>query len=148
MAYTKLMYHIVFSTKGRLRQIAPDARPRICEYMGGIIRKTGGSMLAANGTDDHVHIATIASPTVAVSKLIQRVKGNCSKWIHDTFPELRDLYWQEGYAAFTVSASGLPRLLAYIRAQEKHHEKVDFKQELLALLRKHGVEYDERLIWR
>jgi len=148
MAYTKLIYHIVFSTKGRRPLLAAAARGRICEYMGGIIHNAGGSMLAGNGTADHTHIAAIASPTVAVSKLVQLIKGNSSKWIHDTFPDLRDLYWQEGYGAFTVSPSGLPRLLAYIRAQEKHHEKVAFKQEFTALLERHGVEYDERYIWR
>ena len=148
MAYTKLMYHIIFSTKGRRPDIDPNVLPRICEYMGGIIRNAEGKMLAANGTADHVHIATIGSPTIAVSKLVQLIKGNSSKWIHDSFPGLQSLYWQESYGAFTVSPSGLPRLLTYIRAQEEHHRKVDFKQEFLALLKRHGVEYDERYIWR
>jgi len=148
MAYTKLMYHIVFSTKERRPVIAADARPRIREYMGGIIRNAGGSMLAANGTADHIHIAAIGSPTIAVCKLIQLIKGNSSKWIHDTFPNLQSLYWQESYGAFTVSPSGLAKLLAYVRDQEEHHRTVDFKQEFLALLRKHGVEHDERYIWR
>ena len=148
MSYTSLMYHIVFSTKGRMPIIPQEVLPRICEYMGGIIRKTGGQMLTANGTADHIHIAAIGRPDVAVTKFIQLIKGNSSKWLHETFPELKALYWQEGYGAFTVSPSGLPKLLAYIRAQAEHHQKVDFKEEFLALLRKHGVRYDERYIWR
>ena len=148
MASTKLIYHIVFSTKSRRPLLAAAALPRIREYMGGIIRNAGGSMLAANGTADHIHIAAIGSPTVAVCNLIQLIKGNSSKWIHDTFPALQSLYWQESYGAFTVSHSALPTLLAYIAAQEAHHRTVDFKQEFLALLKKHGVDYDERYIWR
>ena len=148
MAYTKLIYHIVFSTKERRPLLTAEARSEICEYMSGIIRNAGGRMLAADGTADHIHIATVGSPTIAVSKLVQLVKGNASKWIHETFPGLRDLYWQEGYGAFSVSPSALPRLLAYIHGQEQHHAQVDFKQEFTALLERHGVEYDERYIWR
>ena len=147
MAYTKLMYHILFSTKERRPLITPDALPRICEYMGGIVRKTGGKMLSANGTADHLHIATISSPTITVSKLVQLIKGNSSGWIHRTFPKLRLLYWQESYAAFTVSPSALGTLLRYIGAQAEHHKTIDFKEELRALLKKHGVDYDEGHIW-
>jgi REP element-mobilizing transposase RayT len=148
MAYTSLMYHIVFSTKDRRPLITPEALPRIREYIGGIIRKVHGQMVSANGTADHIHIAAIGSPNIAVMKFIQLIKGGSSKWIHETFPELKSLYWQESYGAFTVSPSGLPKLLAYIRDQEEHHKKADFKQEFLALLEKHGVKYDERYIWR
>ena len=148
MSYTRLMYHIVFSTKERVPLLRAEYLPRVCEYMGGVIRGAGGQMLAANGTTDHVHIAAIGSPTLAVAKFIQLIKANSSKWIHETIPGLRNLWWQDGYGAFTVSPSALPRLLAYIQGQEERHRKVDFKQEFIALLEKHGVEYDERYIWR
>jgi hypothetical protein len=52
--------------------------------------------------------------------------------------------WQEGYAAFTVSQSQMPRLLTYIRGQEKHHLRVDFRGELVALLRRNGIAFDDR----
>jgi len=148
VAYTSLMYHIVFSTKERRPLITPEALPRTCQYIGGIIRNADGQLLAANGTRDHIHLAAIAGPTLALAKFIQLIKGNSSKWIHETFPELRDLYWQESYGAFTVSSSGLPRLMAYIQAQEEHHKAVDFRQEFIALLKRHGVAYDDRYIWR
>ena len=148
MAYTCLMYHIVFSTKERRPLIPLAELPRICQYMGGIIRQAEGQMLSANGTRDHLHIAAIGSPTVDIARFVQLIKGNSSKWIHETFPALKDLYWQESYGAFTVSPSAVPRLLDYIKRQEEHHKAVDFKQEFTALLKKHGVEYDERYIWR
>lgn len=129
MSYTTLIYHIVFSTKDRRPAIKPEALPRIAEYIGGIIRKSDGRMLAANGTRDHLHIAAIAGPAIPITKFIQLIKGNSSKWIHETFPDLRDLYWQESYGAFTVSASALPRLIAYIKGQAEHHKTRDFKEE-------------------
>jgi hypothetical protein len=40
-----------------------------------------------------------------------------------------------------------PELHAYIRNQEEHHQKFNYQEEFLSLLRKHGVEYDERYVW-
>jgi len=148
MAYTSLIYHIVFSTKGRVPMISRETLPRICEYIGGIIRGVDGQMLGANGMADHLHVATIGNPNIAVTKLLQLIKGNSSKWIHETIPELRPMYWQEAYGAFSVSPSALPELLAYIAGQEEHHRRHTFQEEFLALLERHGVKYDPRYIWR
>ena len=148
MSYTKLMYHIVFSTKNRMATLKQEHLPRIREYIGGIIRSMGGQMLAANGPPDHLHIAAIGPPTIDVSNFVKTIKDNSSKWMHQTVPDLEYLYWQDDYAAFTVSPSALPRLIAYIANQQEHHRKVDFKQELIALLRRHGVPYEEGYLWR
>jgi REP element-mobilizing transposase RayT len=55
-SYCNLLYHIVFSTKGREPWLNADIRPRIHEYLGGAIRAEGGVPLIINGTADHVHI--------------------------------------------------------------------------------------------
>jgi len=60
---------------------------------------------------------------------------------------LRKLGWQDGYAAFTVSESQVARLRRYIRTQEEHHRKADFREELTALLDRHQIQYDERHLW-
>ena len=56
---------------------------------------------------------------------------------------LRGFYWQPGYGAFSVSESNAAAVREYIRNQEEHYKKMSFKDELLALLRRHDVEYDE-----
>ncbi len=145
--YTQLYYHFVFSTKHRERRLTDTVRPHLYDYFGGIIRSTGGMLDEAGGTDDHVHLLARGHPDVKISELMRQVKGSSSKWLvtaHD-FP--CGPKWQDGYAAFTVSASQCDRLRAYIRGQEKHHEKQSFQDELRELLRKHGVEFDERYIW-
>lgn len=55
-SFTKLYYHIVFSTKERRPLIGLALRPRLFEYIGGIVRAEGGTALIVNGVDDHVHI--------------------------------------------------------------------------------------------
>ena len=147
MSYTSLFYHIVFSTKDRRALLSEELLPRACEYMGGIIRNMKGKMLAANGTPDDVHLAALLRPTAAVADVVRDVKANTSGWIHQTLPNLRAFQWQDGYAAFSVSRSVLPEVVAYIRKQEAHHRKMTFQEELIGLLERHGVEYDERYIW-
>jgi REP element-mobilizing transposase RayT len=104
--------------------------------------------LAIGGLADHVHILACLPTTITVSKAIQLVKGGTSKWINDTFPQLRRFQWQEGYAEFSVSVSQIQETIAYIKSQEKHHHRKSFKEEYLALLRKHDIDYDERYLWK
>jgi hypothetical protein len=71
------------------------------------------------------------------------MKARSSKWIHETFPELRGFAWQEGYGGFTVSKSAVSGVEEYIRNQKEHHMHQDFRTEFLELLRRHGIEFRE-----
>lgn len=145
--YTSLHYHIVFSTKNRLPYIKPEIEQRVWEYMGGIARHHNLTALQIGGIDDHIHALVMAPPTIAPSQIAQWVKGESSKWIHETFPALRSFAWQEGYGAFTVSKSGLATVVRYIQNQRAHHQRQDFQAEYLDFLQRHEVEYDERYLW-
>ena len=63
--------------------------------------------LIVGGVEDHVHVLLSIPPTLAVAKSIQLLKGNSSKWIHDTFKEHWNFDWQEGYGAFSIGISGV-----------------------------------------
>jgi hypothetical protein len=76
------------------------------------------------------------------------LKGGSSKWVRETFPNQREFAWQEEYGAFSVSVSQLDKTVAYIKGQEKHHRRMTFQEEFLALLDKHCIEYDERYLWK
>jgi len=97
--------------------------------------------------EDHVHLLASLPPTVALADVLRFLKSNSFKWVHKKWPQRSTFAWQLGYAAFSVSKSNVAEVTNYIRNQEKHHRKITFQQELLALLRKHGIEYDERYIW-
>jgi hypothetical protein len=55
--------------------------------------------------------------------------------------------WQEGYGAFSVSASQVPVVKRYIENQEERHRKRNFEEEFVVLLRSCGIEYDERYVF-
>ena len=62
------------------------------------------------------------------------------------FPKRADFVWQQGYGAFSIGVSGVDPTEAYIRNQEEHHRKRTFREEFAAMLRKHGWEFDERML--
>ncbi|MDD4889933.1 MAG: IS200/IS605 family transposase [Phycisphaerae bacterium] len=144
MSYTNLLYHSVFSTKDRRRFISADIKERFYEYIGGAIRGEGGVQLEIGGVADHVHILAKFPPAQSVSKMMQQIKAGPSGWAGVQFPDWPG--WQTEYAAFTVSESQVEAVREYIRNQEEHHKTMSFRDELIALLRKNNIEFDERYL--
>ena len=145
--YTSLNYHVIFSTKNRVKLISPEIEERLWAYIGGVARQHRMTALQVGGVEDHVHALVNAPPTIAPSQIAQFLKGDSSKWIHEEFPKLRAFEWQDGYGAFTVSKSNLAEVVRYIQNQREHHRRRTFQEEYLEFLRKYGVEYDERYLW-
>jgi hypothetical protein len=54
--------------------------------------------------------------------------------------------WQSGYGAFSVSRSNAEVVSRYIARQEEHHRKISFREEFVAFLRRHEIEFDERYV--
>ena len=96
--------------------------------------------LATGGVADHVHILLSLPATMPLAKAMQLLKGNSSKWIHDTFPALASFAWQEGYGAFSIGVSGVEETCAYIRNQEAHHRTRTFREEVASMLARHGFD--------
>jgi REP-associated tyrosine transposase len=84
--------------------------------------------------------------TLSIAKAIQLLKGNSSKWIHETFPKLRSFEWQQGYGAFSIGVSAIDATVAYIRGQAAHHRARSFREEFRTMLRRHGFDYDATAI--
>jgi len=145
-SYCNLLYHIVFATKGREPWLTAAIRPRIHQYLGGAIGNENGIALIVNGTADHIHILAKLRQDKAISKLIGELKANSSGWISRTFSDAAAFAWQEGYGAFTVSESQVPKVRRYIERQEEHHRSVSFVEELKVILRAHGLPFDERYL--
>jgi REP element-mobilizing transposase RayT len=136
--------HCVWATKECRPLIKPDLRQRLWPYLGGIARENKMKALVVGGLEDHVHVLLSVPSTLSVAKSVQLLKGNSSKWIHDTFKEHSDFEWQQGYGAFRIEISGVEDTTKYTQGQAEHHEKMAFKEELKVFLKKHGMEYVEQ----
>ena len=145
-SFVSCLMHCVFATKERRPLIKPELQARLWPYLGGIARENKMKALMIGGVEDHVHVLLSLPSTLSVAKAVQLVKGNSSKWIHETFPEHQSFEWQEGYGAFSIGISGVDDTVKYIQNQAEHHRKMAFKEEVAVFLRKHGMEYEEVML--
>lgn len=145
-SFGSCLIHCVWSTKNREPCLIPDLRERLWPYLGGIAKQNQMKTLAIGGAADHVHILLLLPATLSVAKAMQLLKGNSSKWIRETFPKMRPFAWQEGYGAFNVGISGVDATVTYINNQTEHHRKRSFREEFIAMLQKHGFEYEESML--
>ena len=145
--FTHLIYHVVFSTKDRRPLIKGDLQPRLIEYMAGIARQEFGRAIALGGTDNHMHALLSVRPAVSISEAVGKLKSLSSGWMNKSIRAEAPLYWQKGYAAFSVSESARGQVETYLARQAEHHRKVTFEEEFVAFLKRHGIDYDPATIW-
>ena len=143
--HTSLLYHLVFATKNREPLIIADWRLRLHEYLGGVVRGLDSVPLGVGGVSDHVHLLVGLKPTHCLSDFMRELKKASSVWASETM-RISSFRWQEGYGAFTVSASAKTDVQDYIARQEEHHHKRTFREEYMLLLQKSGLECDERYL--
>lgn len=144
--YTQILYQIVFSTKRRKPTLTKENRPELFKYIWGILKNKKCHLYRLNGIEDHLHIVTHIHPTVALADLVKDVKIASSGFIKEKglFPDFDG--WQDGYGAFTYTITAKEDLINYVKNQEEHHKKVSFIEEFKALLKEHGVEFDEKYL--
>ena len=66
----------------------------------------------------------VLPPSLPRSDLMEKLKANSSKWVHERWPRRPWFGWQTGYTAFSVSPSKLNAVRTYIANQEQHHRKL------------------------
>jgi REP element-mobilizing transposase RayT len=145
---SRIYLHLVFSTKNRTPYLKDKAlRGKLHAYLAGTCHNLESPSLLVGGVEDHVHILCRFSKNLSVAQLVRELKRESSKWIKTLSPDLRSFHWQQGYGAFSISPSHVEILKKYIANQEEHHRRVPFQDEFRRLLKKYGIEYDERYVW-
>ena len=139
--------HLVFSTKERYPFILKDVRDDLNGYIVGILRSNECHSIIVGSEKDHVHILFILSKNRALKDVVREVKSGSSRWLKGKGETFHNFQWQGGYSAFSVSQSNVDAVIKYIRGQEEHHKTISFKDELVKILLKHGVEFDENYLW-
>jgi REP element-mobilizing transposase RayT len=143
--YLSLHYHVIFSTKERIPMIDAEWRGRLHEYLGGSVNGLGGFTSGVGGVADHVHLLFGLKSTHCLADFMREMKKASSMWVREEMG-VSKFGWQDGYAAFTVSPTARDAVRKYIAGQEEHHRRHSFREELVELLEKAGVDYDERYL--
>ena len=144
--YTQLLFHVVFSTKNRLRTLPDGHREILYRYIWGIHNKLNCHLYRIGGIEDHVHILTATPTTLSLADYVKEVKTGSSRWLKEQAEFRRFEGWQDGYGAFTAAFSGKDPLIEYIKGQAEHHRTESLLDEYRRLLRENGVPYDEQYL--
>ena len=137
--YPNVLIHLVFSTKERRNTIPDELNSKLWKYLAGIGKNHHVPVLSAGGTANHVHLLMVLPSDITVAKSVQVLKANSSRWMGE---HGIDFAWQEGYGAFSVSASNVAAVRNYIEHQAEHHAKRTYEDEFVALLKKTGVRFE------
>ena len=146
-AFTKMYVQLVFAVQKRENILFKSIRPRIFEYISGIVRDQKHKSIIVNGTLDHIHILYGLNPSVSVSDTVHDIKRGSSLFINNNKLVPMKFSWQEGYGGFTYSRSQIENVYRYIENQEAHHTKIPFREEYLTLLKENEIEYDSSFLF-
>ncbi|HET8824396.1 MAG TPA: IS200/IS605 family transposase [Terriglobales bacterium] len=139
-SYSSNRIHLIFSTKNREKWLPEEVQNKLWPYMAGIARNHGFEAIEIGGVEDHAHALVVIPAGMPLAKAIQTLKACSSKWLNESVT--KGFSWQEGYGAFSVSASQTDGVIAYIQNQREHHAKKSFEEEFLSLLKRYGITYD------
>lgn len=144
---TEFYFHLVFSTKNRVKIISPDVEDELYAYIGGILNNHASKLLIGNGTENHSHLLLSTSKNLRFPDLVGDIKRSSSRWIKSKGGILAKFAWQDGYSAFTVGHTQLALVKRYIANQKVHHAEILFEDEMRAFFKKYEVTFDERYVW-
>ena len=144
---SRILIHLVFSTKNRVPVLSRTIREELHPYMAGTLSNIDCPSIQVGGVADHVHLFFALSRTSTIAKVVETIKTSSSKWIKTKGPEFADFHWQSGYGAFSVGQTETGLVSNYIANQEERHKKQTFQEEYRMFLEKYGVKFDEQYVW-
>lgn len=118
-----LHVHLVFVTKYRHPVFTAAHLDRMQEIMRDVCADFGAELAEFTGQAEHVHLLVHFPPTVAISRLVNSLKGVSSRRLRQEFPGLRAHYWRTkrlwsgSYFAGTAGAP-ISVLRQYIEQQD------------------------------
>lgn len=144
--FSQILYQIVFSTKDREPTLSKN-KDVLYKYIWGILSNKKCHLYRIGGVKDHIHIITHIHPSVAPAMLVKDIKLSTSELIKNESLFSHFNGWQNGYGAFTYHIKSKDQLIEYVKNQVDHHKTISFKDEYIALLQEHDIEFDEKYLF-
>ncbi len=145
--FSQIYVQYVFAVRGRENLIHTSFETEVYQYIAGIVKGKGQKPLAVNGMPDHIHVLVGLKPAMRIADLVRDIKNNSSNFINEKGWLKKKFSWQEGYGAFSYSESNYGKVIDYIKTQKKHHERRNFRQEYLLLLKKFNIPFEEKYLF-
>ena len=127
-----IKYHIVWITKYRKPIMVGPVAERLRELIRQISQQNEVTIIKGHISKDHVHLLVSSSPSLAVSRLVQKLKGATSHKLFQEFAHLRQQYWGQhlwarGYFVATTGTVTDEIIKEYIENQDSGIPDDDFR---------------------
>ncbi len=133
-SYSSLWVHLIWSTKNREPVLNASLKQEVFKVINDIANDHEVYLDCINGVEDHVHLLVRLRTDQTVADIVKTIKGNSWEYFKDD-PD-KYITWQDGFAAFSVSAGHIKRVRNYIYNQEQHHSEKSFSDELKEIKQK------------
>ena len=122
----KMHVHLVFVAKYRRKVFDGDAIARLRTMFGKVCAGFEAHLIEMDGEDDHVHLLVEYPPKLAVSALVNSLKGVSSRLLRKERPDIRDRYWKgvlwsPSYFASSCGGAPISIIRQYIEQQQTPH---------------------------
>ena len=122
----KMHVHLVFVAKYRRKVFDGDAVQRLRAIFGKVCAGFEAHLIEMDGEDDHVHLLVEYPPKLAVSALVNSLKGVSSRLLRKERPDIRDRYWKgvlwsPSYFASSCGGAPISIIRQYIEQQQTPH---------------------------
>ena len=140
MAYVKNWLHCVWGTKKRIPYLSEVIRKEVIDHIRANAKEKDIYIDIINGYKEHLHCLISLDPDMALSKVIQLLKGESSYWINKNGLTSIKFGWAVEYYAVSVSESHVPNVRRYIKNQEEHHKYKTWQEEYDEFIKLYGFE--------
>ncbi len=139
-SFNKIWIHAIWATKERMPILHKNIEQKVNNYISDELIELGCPVSIINGMPDHVHCLFLLNPQKSIADIIKQIKGSSSHFINQNNIINEKFSWQIGYAAYSVSESGVEKVFQYIKNQKEHHKIKPFQKEYEEFIKLYGVE--------
>jgi len=136
--YTKLLTHLIWSTKSRQPCLNKEIRPELYRHIETCLTEERGKLIEIGGIDDHIHLLIDTPKHVPLCEIVKSLKTKSNHWIQNN-SSIKDFSWQKGFAGFSVSLGSKDAVRKYIQQQEEHHRVKSSQEEWDDFIKKTGI---------
>ncbi len=140
-SYNKIWIHFIWETLDKQKILPKPARFTLSDFLYPYCKENKIFMKTNFVNADHVHALVDLPTNITVEECIKLLKGSSSHHINKNRVINAKFSWGRGYGAFSVSASQLKSVTAYIINQEEHHKVKSFTEEYKLFIEKYGMKY-------
>jgi len=114
--------HLVCVTKYRRKEFDAGALEWLQGHFAKVCETMGCTMLACDGEDDHLHAIVEYPPKLAISVLVNALKGTSSRLLRKERPDIARRYfdgvlWSPSYFAASTGGAPLEVVRRYVEQQ-------------------------------